>query len=67
MLQPFVHEELGETEEDKSGIITVAGLELGSLLLDFLRPVWMEGKRLEGKIKRLLSFVRSGVFLTDGH
>ena len=43
------------------------GIELGSLLLDFLRPVRMEGRHLEGKIKRLLSFIRSGEFLTDGH
>ena len=45
----------------------MAGIELGSLLLDFLRPVRMEGRHLEGKIKRLLSFIRSGEFLTDGH
>ena len=66
-MQPFVHDELGETEEDKSGIIAGAGTELGSLLLDFLRPVRMEGKHLEGKIKRLFSFIRSGEFPTEGH
>ena len=50
-MQPFVHEELGETEEDKSGIIAVAGIELGSLLLDFLRPVRTEGKHERVKSK----------------